>query len=68
MMLQTKILLMTALIHTSGLALASSQSEDSEITSISLEIDNDIDTPSNTQVVDCTKYYKEATAVKSVKK
>ena len=30
MMLQTKILLMTALIHTSGLALASSQSEDSE--------------------------------------
>lgn len=43
--------------------LTASQKEDSDINNILLEIDNDIDTPSNTQVVDCTKYYKEATKV-----
>ncbi|MCD5380362.1 chromosomal replication initiator protein DnaA [Candidatus Gracilibacteria bacterium] len=49
--------------------LKASQSEDSDIVSITLEIDDNIDTPSNTQVVDCTKFYKEATkTTKATKK
>ena len=49
--------------------LKASQTEDGNITDISLEIDDNIDTPSNTQVVDCTKFYKEATkSVKNTKK
>ena len=41
--------------------LLASQKEDSDIIWVELAIDNNIDTPSNTQVVDCTKFYKEAT-------
>jgi len=45
------------------------QKEDSNIVELELEIDNKIDVPSNTQVIDCTKFYKEATKnVKSTKK
>jgi len=41
--------------------LLASQKEDSDIVDVELAIDDNIDVPSNTQVVDCTKYYKEAT-------
>ena len=41
--------------------LKASQKEDSSITNIDLKIDDNIDVPSNTQVVDCSKFYKEAT-------
>ena len=49
--------------------LSASQKEDNEIVWVKLDIDDKIDIPSNTQVVDCTKYYKEATkTVKNSKK
>ncbi len=41
--------------------LKAAQTEDSNITNIELQIDDNIDVPSNTQVVDCSKFYKEAT-------
>ena len=43
--------------------LAASVKEDSEIVDIELVVDDSIDVPSNSKVVDCTKYYKEATRV-----
>ena len=41
--------------------LSASQKEDSDIVAVELAVDDNIDVPSNTQVVDCTKFYKEAT-------
>ena len=41
--------------------LKASQEEDNEIINIQFEVDDTIDIPSNTQVVDCKKYYNEAT-------
>ena len=36
------------------------QSQDSNISKVIFEVDNKIDNPSNTHVVDCTSFYKEA--------
>lgn len=41
--------------------LAAAILEDSDITNVELIVDDDIDIPSNSKVVDCTKFYKEAT-------
>ena len=43
--------------------LLASQKEDSDIVWVELMVDDNIDVPSNTKVVDCTKYYKEATKI-----
>ncbi|MDQ7009329.1 MAG: chromosomal replication initiator protein DnaA [Candidatus Gracilibacteria bacterium] len=49
--------------------LIATQKEDSNILNIELEVDEKIDIPSNTQVIDCTKFYKEATkSIKASKK
>lgn len=48
--------------------LASTQNELTDVMAISFEIDNDIDTPSNTNVVDCTVFYKETTKATKSKK
>ncbi len=43
-----------------GKLLQASQWEIENITSIELQVDDQIDNPSNTQVVDCSKFYNEA--------
>ena len=49
--------------------LKASQKEDSDILDVEFEVDNKIDVPSNSWVVDCTKFYKEATKTsKTIKK
>ncbi len=46
--------------------LKAAQKEDSDIVDIKLQIDDNIDVPSNPQVIDCSKFYKEA--IKPTKK
>jgi chromosomal replication initiation ATPase DnaA len=49
--------------------LLASQKEDNEIVDIEFMVDDNIDVPSNSKVIDCTKYYKEATkTIKTNKK
>lgn len=48
--------------------LNASRLENPDLEKIRFEIDNDIDNPSNTDVIDCSSYYKEATKSKKSKK
>jgi len=48
--------------------LNASKIENSNIEKVSFIIDDEIDNPSNTDVVDCTKFYKEVTRSKKSKK
>jgi hypothetical protein len=44
-----------------------SKLENRELEKISFKIDNEIDNPSNTNVIDCSIFYKEATKSKKSK-
>jgi len=48
--------------------LDASKIENSDLEKVSFKIDNDIDNPSNTDVVDCSLFYKEVTRSKKSKK